>query len=162
MFIMREQMNVIHTGEQQMLQIPVKMCSVKLLDCRNLMKMRGEIKVEEQQSDEYYEETTAKEQPKLMEVKEEHQELNEAEEKHHDFTTGEKSLSCSTKNPQRRAAKKSLTCSQCEKNFACKKNLNIHMKIHTGEKPFTCHQCGKCFAFAVSLKKHVQHHCSRV
>ncbi|XP_051517650.1 uncharacterized protein LOC127419880 [Myxocyprinus asiaticus] len=44
--------SVCNAGEQQMLQIPVKMCSVKLLDCRNLMKMRGEIKVEEQQSNE--------------------------------------------------------------------------------------------------------------
>ncbi|XP_051947109.1 uncharacterized protein LOC127618592 [Xyrauchen texanus] len=45
--------SVCNTREQQMLQTPVKMkmCSVKLLDCRNLMKMRGEIKVEEQQSD---------------------------------------------------------------------------------------------------------------
>ncbi|XP_051947602.1 putative uncharacterized protein DDB_G0287113 [Xyrauchen texanus] len=44
--------SVCNTGEQQMLQIPVKMCSVKLLDCRNLMKRRGETKVEEQQSNE--------------------------------------------------------------------------------------------------------------
>ncbi|XP_051956790.1 uncharacterized protein LOC127625506 [Xyrauchen texanus] len=47
-----EQQSDDDDDEQQMLQTPVKMCSVKLLDCRNLMKMRGETTAEEQQSDE--------------------------------------------------------------------------------------------------------------
>ncbi|XP_051559369.1 uncharacterized protein LOC127444168 isoform X2 [Myxocyprinus asiaticus] len=44
--------SVCNAGEQQMLQIPLKMCSVKLLDCRNLMEMRGETTAQEQHSDE--------------------------------------------------------------------------------------------------------------
>ncbi|XP_051560110.1 zinc finger protein 25-like isoform X2 [Myxocyprinus asiaticus] len=43
--------SVCNAGEQQMLQIPLKMCSVKLLDCRNLMEMRGETTAEEQHDD---------------------------------------------------------------------------------------------------------------
>ncbi|XP_051515255.1 uncharacterized protein LOC127418634 isoform X2 [Myxocyprinus asiaticus] len=50
--------SVCNAGEQQMLQTPVK-----LLDYRNLMKMRGENTTEEQQSDEDEEDTlTEKEQ----------------------------------------------------------------------------------------------------
>ncbi|XP_051539540.1 uncharacterized protein LOC127432465 isoform X3 [Myxocyprinus asiaticus] len=39
-------------GEQQMLKIPLKMCSVKLMDCRNLMEMRRETTAQEQHTDE--------------------------------------------------------------------------------------------------------------
>uniref|UniRef100_A0A8C1V7Q6 Uncharacterized protein n=1 Tax=Cyprinus carpio TaxID=7962 RepID=A0A8C1V7Q6_CYPCA len=40
-----------NTGEQQMLQTPLKMCSVKLVDCRNLIESRGEeTTAEEEQS----------------------------------------------------------------------------------------------------------------
>ncbi|XP_051515632.1 uncharacterized protein LOC127418822 isoform X2 [Myxocyprinus asiaticus] len=57
-----EQQSDEDDDKQQMLQTPVKMCSVKLLDCRNLMKMRGETTAEEQQSDENDDGTTAEEQ----------------------------------------------------------------------------------------------------
>ncbi|XP_051956400.1 probable serine/threonine-protein kinase fhkB [Xyrauchen texanus] len=46
--------------EQQTLQSSVKMCSVKLLDCRNLMKIRGETTAEEQENDD--DDSTAEEQ----------------------------------------------------------------------------------------------------
>ncbi|KAL0157528.1 hypothetical protein M9458_045604, partial [Cirrhinus mrigala] len=40
-----------NAGEQQMLQTPLKMCSVKLLDCRKMIKMNRGTTAEEQQSD---------------------------------------------------------------------------------------------------------------
>ncbi|XP_051515445.1 zinc finger Y-chromosomal protein 2-like isoform X2 [Myxocyprinus asiaticus] len=46
-------------NEQLMLQTPVKMCSVKLLDCRNLMKMRVKTEVKQEK---IKEENTAEEQ----------------------------------------------------------------------------------------------------
>ncbi|XP_051956393.1 zinc finger protein ZFP2-like isoform X2 [Xyrauchen texanus] len=154
--------------EQQILETPEKMCSVKLLDCRNLMKMRGETMAEKQQRDEDDDETTAKQQQsdededfipsELIEVKKERQEL----EKKHDFTTGEKSLSCSEttkifslKKSQRTAAENLFTCSLCEKNFTNESQLNIHMKVHT---PYMCHQCGKSFRRKESLNYHKMIH----
>ncbi|XP_042573482.1 uncharacterized protein LOC109059773 isoform X2 [Cyprinus carpio] len=37
-----DQTSDCNAGEQQMLQTPLKMCSVKLVDCRNLIESRGE------------------------------------------------------------------------------------------------------------------------
>ncbi|XP_051956005.1 zinc finger protein 184-like [Xyrauchen texanus] len=147
--------------EQQMLQKPVKI-EVKLLDCRNFMKMAGETTTEEQQR---YEDDFIPSE--LMEMKEEH--LNEEEEKlkfqkHHGFTTGEKSLSgskakknFSSKKP-RRAAKNTFTCSQCGKSFRYKSDLIKHMRVHTGERPYTCHECGKRFTVKAHLNRHIRVH----
>ncbi len=44
-----DQTSDCNAGEQQMLQTPLKMCSVKLVDCRNLIESRGEETTAEQQ-----------------------------------------------------------------------------------------------------------------
>ncbi|KAL0202300.1 hypothetical protein M9458_000318, partial [Cirrhinus mrigala] len=45
-----------NTGEQQMLQTPLKMCSVKLVDCRNLIESRAEETTAEEQQQSHEEE----------------------------------------------------------------------------------------------------------
>ncbi|XP_051741930.1 uncharacterized protein LOC127508133 isoform X13 [Ctenopharyngodon idella] len=51
-----DQTSDCNAGEQQMLQTPLKMCSVKLVDCRNLIESRGEKTTAEEQQQRHEEE----------------------------------------------------------------------------------------------------------
>ncbi|XP_073411646.1 uncharacterized protein [Dendrobates tinctorius] len=55
-------------------------------------------------------------------------------------------------------AKKSFSCSECEKCFKQKSVLNRHQRAHTGEKPFSCSECGKCFNQKSVLYRHQRAH----
>jgi hypothetical protein len=54
--------------------------------------------------------------------------------------------------------KKPYGCSLCNISFSTKRDLKIHMRVHTGEKPFSCSQCTKSFAAKNDLKKHLRVH----
>ncbi|XP_062410980.1 zinc finger protein 436-like isoform X1 [Sardina pilchardus] len=49
-------------------------------------------------------------------------------------------------------------CPECNKVFSRVGSLNIHLRIHSGEKAHTCGQCGKRFGRADLLKSHKRTH----
>lgn len=49
-------------------------------------------------------------------------------------------------------------CLVCEKTFTYKGNLVAHTRLHTGERPYSCSICKNTFAQSSSLKEHMKTH----
>ncbi|XP_077545903.1 uncharacterized protein LOC144158709 isoform X2 [Haemaphysalis longicornis] len=49
-------------------------------------------------------------------------------------------------------------CSVCEKAFRKKHNLDIHMRVHSGERPYVCRICHKTFAYKSTMVSHERLH----
>ena len=49
-------------------------------------------------------------------------------------------------------------CNQCGKWFDCKSKLDIHYRVHTGEKPYQCKINQRAFNQKGSLKSHMLVH----
>uniref|UniRef100_A0AAZ3R0R2 C2H2-type domain-containing protein n=1 Tax=Oncorhynchus tshawytscha TaxID=74940 RepID=A0AAZ3R0R2_ONCTS len=53
---------------------------------------------------------------------------------------------------------KPFSCTQCHMRFAEAGTLKRHQRVHTGEKPFVCHVCHASFSHSFNLKRHQKVH----
>uniref|UniRef100_A0A3P8TFP2 C2H2-type domain-containing protein n=1 Tax=Amphiprion percula TaxID=161767 RepID=A0A3P8TFP2_AMPPE len=53
---------------------------------------------------------------------------------------------------------KPFICQICNKGFFTKRDVEVHIRIHTGEKPFHCNYCDKKFTRRVELNVHLRWH----
>ncbi|XP_068189775.1 uncharacterized protein [Antennarius striatus] len=53
---------------------------------------------------------------------------------------------------------KPFSCKDCGKDFPRKGSLERHMKLHAGERPYICEFCGKTFIENTVLKRHIKSH----
>ncbi|XP_055075823.2 uncharacterized protein [Misgurnus anguillicaudatus] len=155
--------SVCNAGEQQqILQTTLKMCSVKLIDCRNLMmKIKTEPTKEEDHTD-------------------------KDEDNHADdlISPDVKSESCSegetSSTSEERLTAQTLSCITCGKTFSSQRHLETHERKHTEQKlsfttlqekklhhskdheekkqqQFHCEQCGMIFVLS-QLEDHMKLH----
>uniref|UniRef100_A0A3B3ZBG0 Zinc finger protein 865 n=1 Tax=Periophthalmus magnuspinnatus TaxID=409849 RepID=A0A3B3ZBG0_9GOBI len=65
---------------------------------------------------------------------------------------------CPSENVLYLGSAKVHVCVFCEKRFSTNQSLQIHIRVHTGEKPYSCPVCGKCFTQKAHLKTHIRTH----
>ena len=56
---------------------------------------------------------------------------------------------------------KSFACDVCKKSFKFKSYLNVHRRIHSGERPYKCNVCDNSFTMKHHLTEHMLVHSGR-
>ena len=49
-------------------------------------------------------------------------------------------------------------CSDCNKTFTAPCKLEVHKRVHSGERPYSCHICPQAFKAKQKLNNHLESH----
>ncbi|XP_065103523.1 uncharacterized protein [Paramisgurnus dabryanus] len=126
--------------QQQILQTTLKMCSVKLVDCRNL---KMEIKTEPIEEEEDFILPGFIKEKKLH--SEEHREKTKKQQQFHCEHCGKNFVYLSQLKGHMRthSDEKPFCCTEYAGCFRTKYSLDVHKKIHTGELAYKCSESEK-------------------
>ncbi|XP_075692119.1 uncharacterized protein LOC142659648 isoform X2 [Rhinoderma darwinii] len=87
-----------------------------------------------------------------------HNPIRVCEEQSQLFETMNNLLIHQMSHGQSSSVDKPYVCSHCDKRFAKRSHLGMHLKTHTGEKPYTCPDCGKRFSRRSNMATHYRTH----
>nr|XP_055024245.1 zinc finger protein 33B-like [Misgurnus anguillicaudatus] len=112
------------------------MCSVKLVDCRNLkMKIKTKPIEEENRTEDFI----------LPDVKSDScsdEGRSSTSKERLTAQTQEKKLHSEEQREKKKKKKQQFHCEHCGKNFVYLSQLKAHTRTHSDEKPFYCTECG--------------------
>ncbi|KAL7845099.1 hypothetical protein AOLI_G00232910 [Acnodon oligacanthus] len=131
-------------------QTPLKMCSVRLEDCRTMMELSGRSDGDgsDHEDDDF---VPSGDDENWSPLSEDNRRKNRIQAEHWSHRSGGLQAS-----DEVHSGEKLFTCLQCEKRFATSRSLAMHVKRH--KKNLHCEECGKGFVTRKELKLHVTRH----